>query len=202
MNQGEDQHDDMSGKLSQLLQRIDDRVGRLISDQPCSDTMATEIESDTAELQSLLDQLIPPRSSAANERSTDLNSGVEDCVRAELEAGEYPLKIKQRLTGEELVVGCPADALKLLVCRALKIAADHTGHGGHIEVSTGARDSKACLDLMCSGNNRGKHRLQDRSATLRELVSEFGGQCEAAISDDGTMHLHMILPFADRSGPQ
>lgn len=199
MSQGEDQHDDMSGKLSQLLRRIDERVGRLIADGPSSETTATEIESDTAELQSLLDLLIHPRSSTANPCSTDLNRTVGECVAAELEDGEHPLQISQRLASESLTVQCPPDDLKLLAGRALRIAADHTGHGGHIEVSTCARGSKACLDLVCSGNNRGKHRLQDRSATLRELISQFGGQCEAAISDDGTMHLRMILPLADDS---
>lgn len=201
MDRGKDQHGDMSGKLSRLLRRIDDRVGRLIADKSdrIPEKAAADIGTDTAELQSLLDLLIQPQQNAVAQRSTDLNSTLIDCVRSELEAGAHPLQIQKQLTDHVLVVRCPRDDLRALICRALKIAADHTGHGGCIQVSTCVRSSQACLDLMCSGNNSGNHRLQDRSATLRDLVSQFSGHCEAIIGDDGTMHLRMILPTDDGS---
>jgi len=199
MDSGNRECGPVSERLGRVLSRIDDRVDRMLAPPADAQAMAREIEQDTTELQRLLGLLTDPEATGADRDRADVNETVNRCVPTELEAVGYPLVIQQHLGNDLPTVACSSTDLALAVQRALTIAAAHTGHGGTVAIATSAQDDAVHLELSCHGSDSGNAHTHDRTITLREFVSQFGGHCEATVDGHGSMQLQMDLP-ASRAG--
>ncbi|MHC4811802.1 MAG: hypothetical protein ACYTGW_06020 [Planctomycetota bacterium] len=144
------------------------------------DIVMAEIEAETTYINSIMEKIVG-EIEASSEQHSDLNALTDDATRALVSSAPFPVVMNTFLDPQLPAVPLPADFLRALLLRALRIMADHQGPGCDLKVSSRTADGKVVLNVTAT-NSATELRpclpLQIRGASLAHLIQEANGEMQ------------------------
>ncbi|HEB52065.1 MAG TPA: hypothetical protein ENI87_02295 [bacterium] len=183
--------DKLTRLLGQCLGRIDEEANRLVDDGEDVDfDTADRLEDDTETLQRLVDELLVAE---AEDDGADLNQIVAQAAESCLQELNVPVVLRKNLTVDAATIATPRPLAAVAVQRALALVMEHLEPGDELSLVTRVETDTAVVEIECSADHTDSH-AQERSATLQEFVTDFGGRCLVRSENERGLFLVLELP--------
>jgi signal transduction histidine kinase len=184
--------DQLTLKLAECLDQIDEQAGRLVAAAGSEDPdLLSGLDAAAGRLQDLVASILDHAHDRAR-LGVDLNRVVGTAVERLLGDAGRPLVVRQRLWAGLLPVQCRGVPVEQAVLRLLDLAAAHAGAGGELLVGTRPAGDGVRLEVRCHG--QGSTHLAQRALTLQEFVADLRGHCTVEVGPTGELLLALELP--------